>query len=197
VTDEIVGELERGRVLWVQPWGQAKARLNLPCNTVMRHRYSGINILILWSAVIERGFGCQNWLTFRQALNLGGHIRKGDRGTAISYADRCHGTDRTSCARGISAAAHFHPSVPVSWSCSDELPPKAPAVSLRIFLRYAATATGPTLCPRLTIASTAFSRSLDREAATPTFLVRFVGSAFLGRRRGVAPRKRRFPATQG
>jgi antirestriction protein ArdC len=88
VTDKVVGELEQGRVPWVQPWGQAKAKLNLPRNAVMRRRYSGINILILWGAVIERGFACQNWLTFRQALNLGGHVRKGERGTAICYADR-------------------------------------------------------------------------------------------------------------
>jgi antirestriction protein ArdC len=88
VTDKIVGELEQGRVPWVQRWGQAKARLNLPRNAVMRRRYSGINILILWSDVIERGFACQNWLTFRQALNLGGRVRKGERGTTICYADR-------------------------------------------------------------------------------------------------------------
>ena len=88
VTDKIVDELEQGRVPWVQPWGQAKASLNLPRNAVMRRRYSGINILILWGAVIEKSFACQNWITFRQALNLGGHVRKGERGTAICYADR-------------------------------------------------------------------------------------------------------------
>ena len=37
---------------------------------------------------IERGFGTQNWLTFRQALGLGGNVRKGEHGTTIVYADR-------------------------------------------------------------------------------------------------------------
>ena len=38
--------------------------------------------------VVEHGFTVQTWLTFRQALALGGHVRKGERGTTIVYADR-------------------------------------------------------------------------------------------------------------
>ena len=45
-------------------------------------------MLILWGAVIERGFSNQSWLTFRQALGLGGNVRKGERGTTVVYADR-------------------------------------------------------------------------------------------------------------
>ena len=45
-------------------------------------------MLILWGAVIEHGFAGQSWLTFRQALSLGGHVRKGERGTTVVYADR-------------------------------------------------------------------------------------------------------------
>ena len=50
--------------------------------------YSGINVLILWLAVIEKGFPSQQWLTFRQALDLGGNVRKGEHGTTVCYADR-------------------------------------------------------------------------------------------------------------
>ena len=45
-------------------------------------------MLILWGAVIEHGFSGQSWLTFRQALGLGGNVRKGERGTTVVYADR-------------------------------------------------------------------------------------------------------------
>jgi antirestriction protein ArdC len=38
--------------------------------------------------VIEHGFTGQSWLTFRQALSLGGHVRKGERGITVVYADR-------------------------------------------------------------------------------------------------------------
>jgi hypothetical protein len=90
ITDKIIAELEAGRVPWVQPWGTAAVRapLAMPRNATTQRRYSGINVLILWGAVIERGFSGQSWLTFRQALGLGGHVRKGERGTTVVYADR-------------------------------------------------------------------------------------------------------------
>jgi antirestriction protein ArdC len=34
------------------------------------------------------GFSGQSWLTFRQALGLGGQLRKGERGTTVVYANR-------------------------------------------------------------------------------------------------------------
>lgn len=90
ITDKIIAELEAGRVPWVQPWGTAaaKAPLAMPKNASTSRPYSGINVLLLWGAVIERGFSGQSWLTFRQALSLGGNVRKGERGTTVVYADR-------------------------------------------------------------------------------------------------------------
>ncbi|HLI12381.1 MAG TPA: zincin-like metallopeptidase domain-containing protein [Alphaproteobacteria bacterium] len=90
ITNKIIAELEAGRVPWVQPWGTAaaKAPLAMPANAVTRRQYSGINVLILWGAVIEHGFPVQSWLTFRQALSVGGHVCKGERGTTVVYADR-------------------------------------------------------------------------------------------------------------
>ena len=90
ITDKIIAELEAGRIPWVQPWGTAaiKASLAMPRNAATQRGYSGINVLILWGAVIEHGFSGQSWLTFRQALGLGGHVRKGERGTTVVYADR-------------------------------------------------------------------------------------------------------------
>jgi antirestriction protein ArdC len=90
ITNKIIAELEDGRLPWVQPWGTAaaKAPLAMPRNASTRRGYSGINVLILWGAVIEHGFPGQSWLTFRQALSLGGNVRKGERGTTVVYADR-------------------------------------------------------------------------------------------------------------
>ncbi len=64
------------------------APLALPKNAATSRRYSGINVLILWGAVVERGYAGQSWLTFRQALALGGNVRKGEHGTTVVYADR-------------------------------------------------------------------------------------------------------------
>lgn len=90
ITDKIIAELEAGRVPWVRPWGTAaaKAPLTMPKNASTGRQYSGVNVLILWGAVIEHGFTGQSWLTFRQALSLGGHVRKGESGTTVVYADR-------------------------------------------------------------------------------------------------------------
>jgi N-terminal domain of anti-restriction factor ArdC len=90
ITHKIIAELEAGRVPWVQPWGtvQAKASLTMPRNATTQRHYSGINVLILWGAVIEHGFSAQNWITFRQALGLGANVRKGQHGTTVVYADR-------------------------------------------------------------------------------------------------------------
>jgi antirestriction protein ArdC len=89
VTTRIIGELEAGRMPWVQPWGQAGGTgPALPRNALTARRYSGVNILILWGAVIEHGYPSQSWLTFKQALNAGGSVRKGERGTTVVYADR-------------------------------------------------------------------------------------------------------------
>jgi len=89
ITAKIINELEQGRLPWVQPWGTAaKAPLAMPRNAATARQYSGINILILWGAVVQYGYPTQHWLTFRQALSLGGNVRKGERGTTVVYADR-------------------------------------------------------------------------------------------------------------
>ncbi|PWC39350.1 zincin-like metallopeptidase domain-containing protein [Azospirillum sp. TSO35-2] len=90
ITARIIAELEAGRLPWVQPWGTpaAAAPLGLPRNAATGRAYTGVNVLILWGAVVARGFSGQGWLTFRQSLALGGHVRKGERGTTVVYADR-------------------------------------------------------------------------------------------------------------
>ena len=101
ITNKIIVKLEAGRVPWVQPWGTAtaKASLAMPKNAATQRRYSGVNVLILWGVVVERGFAGQSWLTFRQALSLGGNVRRDERGTTVVYADRpdcCRGRGSTS-----------------------------------------------------------------------------------------------------
>lgn len=89
VTAKIVAELEAGRFPWVQPWGRSQGiGPGLPRNALTARPYSGLNILILWGAVIEEGWPSQSWLTFRQALEAGGSVRKGEHGVTVVYADR-------------------------------------------------------------------------------------------------------------
>jgi antirestriction protein ArdC len=60
----------------------------MPRNALTGRTYSGINVLILWGAVIANGWPSQGWLTFRQAQEAGATVRKGERGTCVVYADR-------------------------------------------------------------------------------------------------------------
>lgn len=89
VTNRIIAELEGGRIPWVQPWGKEGATSpGMPRNAVTGRNYSGVNVLILWGALFEHGWPSQGWLTFRQARDAGGNVRKGEHGVTVVYADR-------------------------------------------------------------------------------------------------------------
>ena len=90
ITDTIVAQLEQGRVPWVQPWGDlpGAAAVGMPRNAATNRAYSGINVMLLWASGMAVGYPTQRWLTFKQALGLGGCVRRGEKGTPVVYADR-------------------------------------------------------------------------------------------------------------
>lgn len=90
ITTKIIAELEQGIVPWVQPWTSSRQLrpLGLPVNGLTRRSYSGINILLLWSALEERGFASPYWVTFKQCIAMGGSVRKGEKGTHVYFADK-------------------------------------------------------------------------------------------------------------
>ena len=89
VTNQIVTELERGVRPWMKPWNaeHAAGRITRPLrgNGVP---YQGINVLMLWSAAMEKGYAAPIWMTFKQALDLKAHVRKGEAGSLVVYADK-------------------------------------------------------------------------------------------------------------
>ena len=88
VTDRIIAQLEAGTLPWVKPWDDGRAPLGLPRNGQSGRCYSGINVLILWHTLFERRFRSQRWVTYRQAVAMGGNVRKGEHGTTVCYADK-------------------------------------------------------------------------------------------------------------
>lgn len=87
VTEQIVVDLEKGVRPWMKPWsaGNTEGRIVRP----LRHNgepYRGINVLMLWSAAIEKGYAAPHWMTFRQAKEMGAHVKKGEQGTLVVYA---------------------------------------------------------------------------------------------------------------
>jgi antirestriction protein ArdC len=89
ITDQIVSELEKGVRPWLKPWNaeHAAGRITRPLrgNGVA---YRGINVLMLWSAAMEKGFAAPIWMTFKQALELKACVRKGEHGSLVVYADK-------------------------------------------------------------------------------------------------------------
>jgi antirestriction protein ArdC len=89
ITDRIVADLEKGVRPWMQPWRSTNAigRVTRP----LRHNglpYSGMNVLLLWSEAMARGYVSPVWMTFKQAIELGGAVRKGETGTMVVFASR-------------------------------------------------------------------------------------------------------------
>ena len=62
--------------------GACRARASRISGAATGRSYTGINVLLLWGAIIEHGFPCQSWLTFRQALAPDGNVRKRERGAS-------------------------------------------------------------------------------------------------------------------
>jgi antirestriction protein ArdC len=83
ITEQIIAELKAGVRPWLQPWSQTPG-LNFPCNAVTGRPYSGINTLLLWRTR-DHGWAQPRFLTFKQALEAGGHVRKGEHGSHIVF----------------------------------------------------------------------------------------------------------------
>jgi antirestriction protein ArdC len=89
ITDQIVCELEKGVRPWLKPWNaeHAAGRITRPSrgNGIP---YQGINVLMLWSAAMEKGYAAPVWMTFKQATELKANVRKGEHGSLVVYADK-------------------------------------------------------------------------------------------------------------
>ncbi|AZL86114.1 DUF1738 domain-containing protein [Aliivibrio salmonicida] len=85
VTDRIIAALESGVKPWACPWDRTNECSMLPMNFKTKANYSGVNILLLWSETVMKGFTSPYWLTYNQAVELGGNVIKGQKGTPIIY----------------------------------------------------------------------------------------------------------------
>ena len=79
IANQIIAKLEQGVIPWRKPWSAH----TWPKNLVSGKNYTGINALILGCLVRE--YDSAYWITFKQANQLGGSVRKGERGTKVIY----------------------------------------------------------------------------------------------------------------
>ena len=94
ITGKIIESLEQGVRPWVKPWSSENAtgRIIRPLR-YNGQAYSGINVLMLWGAAVEYGFTCPVWMTFKQATEYGAHVRKGEKGSLVVYANKLTRTE--------------------------------------------------------------------------------------------------------
>lgn len=86
ITNRILADLEQGVRPWTKPWGAGHlgGRVVRPLRAT-GEPYSGINVLLLWMEAVAAGYTSPTWMTYRQAQQLGAHVRKGETGTPVVY----------------------------------------------------------------------------------------------------------------
>jgi len=116
VTHKIIADLENGVRTWMKPWSvtHTAGKITRP----LRHTgepYQGVNVLLLWSEAVSNGYATPIWMTYKQATALNAHVRKGEHGTMVVYADRYTkaetdetGTETTSTLRFMKAYTVFN-----------------------------------------------------------------------------------------
>ncbi|NRB58295.1 MAG: DUF1738 domain-containing protein, partial [Salinicola sp.] len=86
ITDRILESLEQGHLPGIgKPWDPSSRTPLIPRNAVSGRQYSGINVPLLWDMADKCGFSQDRWLTFRQAKEAGGTVRKGERSTLACF----------------------------------------------------------------------------------------------------------------
>ena len=89
ITETILAQLEQGTRPWAKPWNaeHLAGRITRPLRA-NGTPYRGINVVMLWLAATLKGYSAPIWMTYRQAAEIGGQVRKGEQGTAVAYADK-------------------------------------------------------------------------------------------------------------
>lgn len=161
VTDQIVSALSRGVVPWRKPW---KGREFLPCNAASKRLYAGVNLFTLGLAP----FSDHRWLTVRQANELGGHVRNGERGSLVVFWKILSGSaDDEESKRTIPLLRHFivFNVEQIEGASVEPLPQAQPVAKIETAEAVVDSMPSP---PRLAVhATSAFYRPSDDLVAMP------------------------------
>ncbi len=82
VTGKIIAAIEAGTPPWRRPWTGGTTACAFPLRS-NGQAYRGINILMLWLAAEERGYGAAHWFTYKQAQGNGAQVRKGEQASTV------------------------------------------------------------------------------------------------------------------
>ncbi len=85
VSEKILKAMESGTLPWIKPWSEIGTG-GMPRNAITRRPYSGANVALLWIAASNNGYTSNRFLTYKQAQEAGGNVKKGEKGTPIIFA---------------------------------------------------------------------------------------------------------------
>ncbi len=80
ITERILALLETGTIPWQKPWA-INGEDCMPRNLISRKPYRGVNVFLLHAM----SYASPYWLTFKQAQELGGNVRKGEKATPVVF----------------------------------------------------------------------------------------------------------------
>ncbi len=83
VTDEIVQAIEAGAGKFYMPWHGIPE--GIPRNVMTGTPYHGVNTLVLWAVAKNRKYTTPYWATFRQWLEVGARVRRGEKATVVVF----------------------------------------------------------------------------------------------------------------
>lgn len=81
ITDKIIGVIEAGEAKGSISWAGQGATAGMPRNLKTGKEYNGVNVLLLWAEAQEKGYTSPFWLTYKQAVELGGNVKRGEKST--------------------------------------------------------------------------------------------------------------------
>jgi antirestriction protein ArdC len=81
VTNQIVKLLDAGTVPWRKPWAAA----GMPRNLTSGKPYRGVNVFLLATAAMEAGYSSPYWMSYKQAQEHGGNVKKGEKSTIVIF----------------------------------------------------------------------------------------------------------------
>lgn len=99
ITNSILAALEQGVKPWARPWttkaGAEILDAGLPFNAASGRNYRGLNVPMLWAAASVNGYTRHAWVSYKQAQELGGNVRKGERSTLVFFFKFLEREDRS------------------------------------------------------------------------------------------------------
>lgn len=84
IVEVFINQLESGTAPWIRPY-EGNGAFTIPQNFYTKRQYRGLNNIVLWDAMNRNGYQIAEFLSYKQAVQLGGHVRKGERGVQVIY----------------------------------------------------------------------------------------------------------------